>query len=166
MMITRFVLIVLLLGTFGCSATYIRATTMDNPLDRIEQNAQEDWSTERVDANTLHLSDFWPLYSIVTLGYVVSHAHVVYDPTDAVLHIQYYLKYHIPMFLFIPTTTDSEPPNCFNRWRAQECRSNFKFRMNEQIDDIIQWSGASVIWRRYGKMSKIFPLQGPIEPRP
>ena len=39
-MLTRFVLPVFLLGTFGCSsATYIRATVTDNPLDRVAQQA-------------------------------------------------------------------------------------------------------------------------------
>ena len=89
-MITRFVLVVLLLGTFGCSATYIRASVADNPLERVAQNAQVDWSIERVDANTLHLSKAWVGYGLMMLGYSASHANLAYDHTDAVLYIQYY----------------------------------------------------------------------------
>ena len=58
---TRLVLVVLILCTFGCSsATYIRAKVAENPLDRVAQQAQADWSVDRVDANKLELSDAWP----------------------------------------------------------------------------------------------------------
>lgn len=68
-MLARIVLVVLLLGTFGCSsATYIRAKVTDNPLERVVQQAQEDWSVTRVDANTLQLSDAWPIHSVLALG--------------------------------------------------------------------------------------------------
>lgn len=161
MMITRFVLIVLLLGTFGCAATYIRATTTDYPLDRVEQNAQEEWSTERVDANTLHLSNVWPFRSFFALGYVASHAHLVYDSTNAVLHIQYYLSTINPASLFIPITNDAEPRNCTYR-----CWYDSTLDMNEDINNILQWSGASVISRRGGKLSETFPPQEPIPSQP
>jgi hypothetical protein len=73
MMLSRFILVALLLATFGCSsATYIRAKVTDNPLDRVAQQAQEDWSVTRVDANTLQLSDAWPIHSYLALGYSTS----------------------------------------------------------------------------------------------
>ena len=60
MMIIQPVVIVFLLGMFGCSrATYIRATVTDNPLGWVEQQAQADWSIKRVDANTLYLSEIF-----------------------------------------------------------------------------------------------------------
>lgn len=41
----RLISVVLVLAMSGCStATYIRATVTDNPLDRVAQQAQEDWS--------------------------------------------------------------------------------------------------------------------------
>ena len=89
-MITRFVLAVLLLGTVGCTVTFIQATATENPLDRVEQQAQEeDWSIERVNADTLHLRHAWVVSSIVNLGYVVSHTSLVYNHADSVLYIQY-----------------------------------------------------------------------------
>ena len=40
-MLARFILVVLVLATFGCSsATYIRAKATENPLDRVAQQAQ------------------------------------------------------------------------------------------------------------------------------
>ena len=156
-MMTRLVLIVLMLGTFGCAATYIRATTTDNPLYRVEENAQEEWSTERIDANTLHLSNVWPFRSFFALGYVASHAHLVYDSTYAVLHIQYYLSTINPASLFIPITNHAEPRNCTYR-----CGFDPTLDMDEEIKNILQWSGASVISRRRGKLSETFPPQEPI----
>lgn len=74
-MLARFILVVLVLATFGCSsATYIRATAAENPLDHVAQQAQNDWSVERVDANTLQLTDSWPIHSIFSLGRSVSRA--------------------------------------------------------------------------------------------
>ena len=78
-MLSRFILVALLLVTFGCSsATYIRAKVTDNPLDRVAQQAQEDWSVTRVDANTLRISDAWPIHSFFSLGYTASHAHLFF----------------------------------------------------------------------------------------
>jgi len=73
------------LVTVGCSssATYIKAAVPDNPLDRVAQQAHENWSVERVDANTLELSDAWPLYSLGALGYGASHANLSYDPAGS-----------------------------------------------------------------------------------
>ena len=100
MNITRLALVVLLLGTVGCSsATHIRATAKYNPLDRVEQKAQEDWSIDRVDTNTLHLSKFWPGYSISALGYAASLADLVYDRADSVLYVPYYFKIISPFYL-------------------------------------------------------------------
>lgn len=76
-MLARFMLVVLVLATFGCSsATYIRAKATENPLDRVAQQAQNDWTVERVDANTLHLTDSWPIHSILSLGRSVSRANL------------------------------------------------------------------------------------------
>jgi len=155
-MITRFVLVVLLLGTFGCSrATYIQATVTDNPLDRVEQQAQEeDWSIERVNSDTLHLSNAWIFSSIVNLGYSVSHAHLVYDQAYSVLYIQYYLRTFSLFTLFIPTTIDMD----YRRHRL----SYHSRRMDKEIDDILRWSEISVAWKRRVKRSDIFPPARPL----
>jgi hypothetical protein len=157
-MLSRFILIVLLLGTFGCSsATYIRATVTDNPLDRVAQQAQEDWSVERVDSNTLHISDAWPFHSIGALGYSASHANLYYDALDSALNIQYYFQSNQLMMLFIPFFIDAEPGFTGGA---------LKPIMNEQINDILRWSGASVISRRAGEKSEPFPPKIPASPPP
>ena len=92
-MLIRVSLIILLIGTWGCSsATYLRASVADNPLDRVAQQAQKDWSVERVDTNTLHLSNAWPLHSIAALGYSASHANLVYLPSQSELNLQYFFQ--------------------------------------------------------------------------
>lgn len=160
MMITRFVLVVLLLGTFGCSrATYIRATVTDNPLDRVTQSAQLKWSIERVDANTLHIRNTWPLQSILSLGYSASHANLVYDPTEAVLNVQYYLMRQGLLTLLIPYSIDADQWFYYKETYA-------KYDMKEQINDILRWSRASEISRRHGKLSEIFPPTRPIPSPP
>jgi hypothetical protein len=171
MMITRFALVVLLLGTFGCSATYIRATVADNPLDRVAQNAQTDWSIERVDANTLHLSNAWVGYGLMMLGYSASHANLAYDPTDAVLYIQYYLTTYSPVYLFIPITMDAElggidDDTDWPDWRKRR-RDVWspKPSMNEEINDILRWSGAYMETRLADWISK-FPARRPIPSPP
>lgn len=148
----RMLLLVLLVGTFGCNtATQIRAKVTDNPLDRVAQQAQEDWSVERVDANTLHLSDVWPIHSVLNLGYSVSHANLFYDASDSVLNIQYYLQSQSLGFLFIPLYYDAE-------WGS--AGGALKGIMNGQIDDILRWSGASVISRNRGLRSDPFSSEG------
>lgn len=151
-MLTRFVLVVLLLGTFGCSsATYIRATVKDNPLDRVAQQAQADWSVDRIDANTLELSDVWPFHSIGALGYSASHANLSYDAPGSLLNIQYYFQSNQLLMLFIPFSLDAEPGFAGGA---------LKPTMNGQINDILRWSGASVISRRAGDKSDPFPPKG------
>lgn len=162
MMISRVVLVVFLLGTLGCSATYISASTTDNPLNRVEENAQEDWSTERIDANTLHLRNVWPMQSFWSLCYSASHPHLVYDSTDGLLHVQYYLWRNSPLFLFIPSTHDAESPDCTGRGRCWYGIGH----MNEEIKDILKWSGASVISRRAVPVSETFPPPRPISSAP
>ena len=109
-MLGRIMLIVLLLGTFGCSsATYIRAKVADNPLDRVAQQAREDWSVTRVDANTLQLSDAWPIHSIASLGYSASHANLFYDASVSALNIQYFFQSSQLPLLFIPFYLSAEP---------------------------------------------------------
>lgn len=157
-MLARFVLVVLLLGTFGCSsATYIRAKVTDNPLDRVAQQAQEYWSVDRVDANTLQLSDAWPIHSFLALGYSASHANLSYDTSDSVLNIQYYFQSNQLLMLFVPFYIDAEPGFAGGA---------LKPIMNWQIDDILRWSGASVISRRAGEKSEPFPPTGLSSPPP
>lgn len=155
-----------LLGTIGCSTTYIHASAPDNPLYRIEQNVKEDWSIEWVDPSTLHLSHFWPIRSIFALGYVASHANLVYDSHASELHIQYYLKQYSPISLFFPVTYDAElPPNPWADYQAAYRRwSTIRTKeiMNEEMDVILMWSRVSVISRRRGKLSETFPPQKPI----
>lgn len=151
-MLGRIMLIVLLLGTFGCSsATYIRAKVVDNPLERVAQQAQEDWSVTRVDANTLQLSDAWPIHSIGALGYSASHANLFYDASASALNIQYFFQSNQLSMLFVPFYLDAEPGFAGGA---------LKPIMNGQIDDILRWSGASVISRRAGEKSEPFPSNG------
>ncbi|GJL53644.1 MAG: hypothetical protein NPIRA02_07760 [Nitrospirales bacterium] len=145
----RFILIVVIFGMWGCSsATYIRATVMDNPLDHVAQEAQENWTVEQVDTNTLHLSDAWPIHSIFALGYSASHANLFYDRVNAELNIQYYFQSNQLLTLFIPFTLDAEPGFTGGA---------LKPIMNEQIADILKWSSSSVILRRAGEKSEPFP---------
>ena len=145
----RMLLLILLVGTFGCSsASYIQAKVTDNPLDRVAQQAQEDWSVERVDANTLHLSDAWPIHSVLSLGYSASHAKLLYVESDSALNIQYYFQSNQLFTLFLPFHLDAEPGFT---------GAALKPIMNGQIDDILRWSGASVVSRRSGQQSESFP---------
>jgi hypothetical protein len=145
----RMLLLVFLAGTFGCSsATYIQAKVTDNPLDRVAQQAQKDWSVERVDANTLHLSDAWPIHSVFSFGYSASHAKLFYVSSDSVLNIQYYLQSNQLFSLYIPIYLNAEPGFVGGA---------LKPIMKGQINDILKWSGASVISRRSGPQSEPFP---------
>lgn len=148
----RMLLLVLLVGTFGCgggTATYIQAKVTDNPLDRVAQQAQEDWSLDRVDANTLHLSQVEPLESVIAIGYCAFHAKLFYAESDSVLHIQYYLQkntfYH-NLFLSILDTTHSD----FEQHQPLSIA-------NRKIYDILRWSKASVITRYGGPWYEPFP---------
>lgn len=148
-MLIRVSLIILLIGTWGCSsATYLRASVADNPLDRVAQQAQKDWSVERVDTNTLHLSNAWPLHSIAALGYSASHANLVYVPSQSELNLQYFFQSNQLLMLFIPFTIDAEPGFTGGM---------LKPIMNDQINEILQWSGASVLSRHAGDKSDPFP---------
>jgi hypothetical protein len=139
--------LVLLLTAFGCSATYIQAKVSGNPLDRVEQKAQDDWTIRRLNANTLEMSDAWPFHSIGIFGYTASHANLVYDDAASVLNIQYYLQSNHLLTIWMPTTMDAEP----GLWGAM-----LKPTMNDQIRKILGWSGASVISRRGGEKSDRF----------
>lgn len=151
-MLGRVMVVVLLLGTFGCSsATYIRAKVADNPLERVAQQAKEDWSVTRVDANTLQLSDAWPIHSIGSLGYSASHANLYYDASVSALDIQYFFQSNQLLKLFIPMYIHAE---------SGGFGMMLKPIMNGQIDDILRWSGASVISRRTGERSEPFPPNG------
>jgi hypothetical protein len=142
-------LLVLFFGTSGCStATYIQAKVTDNPLDRVAQQAQESWSVERVDANTIQLRDVWPIHSLLCLGYSRSHANLFYDTSNSVLNIQYYFQSNQLPMLFIPFEQHAEPGFVAGL---------LKPIMNGQINDILRWSGAEVISRRSGEKSEPFP---------
>ncbi|HVG01740.1 MAG TPA: hypothetical protein VM842_02575 [Nitrospira sp.] len=141
----------------GCSssATYIRATVPDHPLDRVAQQAQKNWSVERVDVNSLELSDAWPTYSFGALGYGASHANLFYDPAGSELHVQYYFKAFPIMTLWIPFSIDAEP-GAFG--------AALKPTMNNQIKDILKWSDGTITSRRAGERSESFPP--PLQPKP
>jgi hypothetical protein len=144
-----FVVMSLLLVMSGCStATYITATVTDNPLERVADQAKEDWSVERVDANNLHIRDAWPIHSIGALGYSASHANLSYDSSAESLNIQYYFQSNQLLMLFIPFYLDAEPGFTGGA---------LKPIMNGQINDILRWSGASVTQRRSGDKSEPFP---------
>lgn len=148
-MLIRLMSVVLVLALSGCStATYIRATIADNPLDRVAQHAQEDWSVERVDVNTLNIRDAWPIHSVFSFGYSASHANLVYDPSASVLNIRYYLQTNQLFALFIPIHLDAEPGFVGGA---------LKPIMNDQVNDIVKWSGATVKSRRAGPQSEPFP---------
>ena len=154
--LTRLMLIVLLIGTFGCSsATYIRAKVTENPLDRVAQQAQEDWTVQRIDANTLELSDAWPIHSIFALGYSASYANLSYNAADSVLDVRYYFQSNQLPLLFIPFSLDAEPGFMGGA---------LKPIMNDQIKNILQWSGASVLSRRAGDKSETFPPKNDVSP--
>lgn len=140
------------LFSVGCSssATYIKATVPDHPLERLAQQAQENWSVDRVDANTLELSDAWPTYSFGALGYGASHANLFYDPAASELNMQYYFKAFPIMTLWIPFSIDAEP-GAFG--------AALKPTMNDQINEIMKWSSGTITSRRTGERSEPFPPQ-------
>ncbi len=147
----RLMAVALMLVLSGCStATYIRASVAENPLDGVAQQAQEDWSVERVDANTLTISDAWPIHSVFSFGYTASHANLVYDKSASVLNIRYYLQTNQLFALFIPIHLDAEPGFVGGA---------LKPIMNDQVNDILRWSGATVQSRRAGPQSEPFPPQ-------
>ena len=145
---------ILLMGPFinGCSssATYIKATVPDNPLDRVTRQSQEHWSIDRVDANMLKLSDAWPGYSFGALGYGASYANLFFDPATSEMNVQYYFRAFPIMTLWIPFSIDAEP-GAFGM--------ALKPTMNDQINEIIKWSGATITSRRAGDRSEPFPPQ-------
>src|SRR5262245_15638419 len=145
-------LLIFLLGAFGCesSATYIRANVADNPLDRVAQQAQEDWTVERVDANTLRLSDVWPIHSFISLSYSASHANLFYTASDSVLNIQYYLQW-------TPVLNAPFSRTSYRHAEPSILGGATKSTMNAQINDILRWSGASVISRCAGEITEPFP---------
>lgn len=148
----RLFLLFFTLAALGCSgATYIKATVHDNPLQRVAQQAQEDWSVERVDENTLHLRDLWPIHSFFALGYSASYANLFYDPSVSELDLQYYFKSYQPVMLWMPFSIDAEPGFA---------GAALKPIMERQIDDILRWSDATIISRRSGSRFEQFPQRG------
>lgn len=145
----RSLLLLLLIATFGCSsATYIRAKVTDNPLDKVAEQAKENWSIDRPNPNNLHISDAWPFHSALALGYSASHANLTYDTNDLTLDIQYYFQSNQLLMLFIPFYLDAEPGFVGGA---------LKPTMTEQINSILRWSGATVVSRRAGDKSEPFP---------
>jgi hypothetical protein len=132
----------------GCSASYIKVSVPDNPLDRVSEKAQMEWSVERVDSNTLELSDAWPFSCIARLGYVASHAILYYDPAGSELHVQYYLKTFPLVTLWIPISVDAEPGGIDGRSKPL---------MRIQIDQIIEWTGGRIMSRHSVARSDPFP---------
>lgn len=142
-------LLFLTIAVLGCSgASYIKATVPDNPIQRVAQQAQENWTVERVDENTLHLRNTWPVHSIMAIGYSASYANLFYDSSIPELDIQYYFKSTQLLMLGIPFSTDAEPGFVGGL---------LKPTMNQQIDDILMWSGATIKSRRSGSRFEVFP---------
>jgi hypothetical protein len=139
--------LIFLLGTVGCSsATYIKTKVTENPINRVVDQSGEIWSKKRIDSNTLELSQPWPTSGLERVLFFwdlesnVTHANLSYDAAALVLHIQYYLEARQLLMLFIPFYVDAEPAVVVGR--------AVKPAMNAQIQDILRWSGASVLSRR------------------
>ena len=145
----QFVLLLLMLVAVGCSsATYIKSTVNTNPIQRVAQQAINEWSVEQVDENTLHLRNVWPVHSFFALGYSASYVNLFYNPTAKELDLQYYFSSHQPFLLWFPFSIDAEPGFTGGA---------LKPIMNSQIEDILTWSGATLASRRAGDRSDPFP---------
>ncbi|HKU52821.1 MAG TPA: hypothetical protein VJQ25_10170, partial [Nitrospira sp.] len=92
------------------------------------------------------------LASILMLGYCASHATLFYDASASELKMQYYLQGNYRMTLWMPARTDAE---------LGPEPSKLKLALNHEIDDILRWSGASVIERKVVKKSASFPPTAP-----
>src|SRR5262245_2578428 len=148
MVFSRILVLFFLLNTMGCTASYIRATVKDNPLDVVAREAQTDWSVDWIDHYTLRLTKSHVPASILLLGYCASHATLFYDASASELKMQYYLQGNYLMTLWMPARTDAE---------LGPEPSALKLALNHEIDDILRWSGASVTERRVVKKSEPFP---------
>lgn len=95
----------------------------------------------------MQLTNTWTLHSIGALGYSASHANLSYDGSSE-LNIQYYLQSNQLMTLWMPMVLHAEP----GMWGAA-----LKSSMNDQINDILRWSNASVVSRRAGDKAEPFP---------
>ena len=154
MVFSRILVLFFLLNTMGCStASYIRATVKDNPLDVVASEAQTDWSVDWIDHYTLRLTQSHVLSSILLFGYCASHATLFYDASASELKMQYYLQGNYLMTLWMPYTSDAE---------LRPVPSRLKLDLNHEIDDILRWSGASVTERRVVKKSEPFPPTAPV----
>jgi len=141
------------LVTFGCAATYIKATVNGNPLDNVAQQARGvRWSVERVDENTLHLRDNWPIYSVVSLGYTASYADLSYDPAVQELDMKFYIKSIQLFWLYIPVYIDADYGVFYGLLGG-----SLKPILSDQISDVLRWSDATVTERRTGSESEPFP---------
>ena len=152
MVFSRILVLFFLLNTLACSASYIRATAKDNPLDVVAREAQTDWSVDRIDPYTLRLTKSHVLASILMLGYCSSHANLFYDASTSELKMQYYLQGNYLMTVWMPARTDAE---------LGPVPSQLKLALNHEIDDILRWSGASVTERKAVKKSEPFPPRHP-----
>ena len=136
--LTTILILFFLLNTMGCSASSIRATVKDNPLNVVANKAQSDWSVDWIDPYTLRLTQSHVLASILMLGYCASHATLFYDTSASELKMQYYLQGNYLMSLWMPVRTDAE---------LRPGPSGLKSALNQEIDDILRWSGATVTER-------------------
>jgi hypothetical protein len=157
MVFSRILVLFFLLNTMGCSASYLRATVKDNPLDVVASEAETDWSVDWIDQHTLRLTKSHVLASILMFGYCASHATLFYDASASELKMQYYLQGNYLMTLWMPARTDAE---------LGPEPSELKLALNHEIDDILRWSGASVTERRVVKKSEPFPLTAPLFIKP
>jgi hypothetical protein len=148
MVFSRILVLFFLLVTMGCSASYIRATVKDNPLNVVASKAQTDWSVDWVDHYTLRLTKSHVPASILMFGYCASHATLFYDASASELKMEYYLQGNYLMTLWMPARSDAE---------LGPEPSALKLALNHEIDDILRWSGASVTERRIVKKSEPFP---------
>ena len=117
----------------GCAVTNIRSQIDSNPLQTIAEKASDKYSVTWINENTLQVSDWWPVHSILCIGYTAFHANLRYSAHS--LEGDYYLQSNCVWWLFISTRVDAGPA----LWGIA-----LKPYMRSQIDEILGYAGSSM----------------------
>ena len=118
----------------GCSVTHITSHVDLNPLNEIAEKASsKNYSVTWIDDHTLVVSDWWPIASILGLGYTAFHANLHYS--EKLLEGDYYLQSNSLFTLFMPMRIDAGP-GFFGGANKPYMRS--------QINEILGFAGASM----------------------